>query len=126
MKMPPCAPSKKAVWVWSSPWTEMTGVQVCCKLRAIELGFITAIGVLNYADGHYLPNFSFNPQALNKDETFIIDDRMLGFHTDGSLFAFTRCTSVSSYSPFSVSVTSADSGDRVPLPLVEKSGQSAG
>lgn len=45
------------------------------KLRAIELGFITAIGVLNYADGHYLPNFSFNPQALNKDETFIIDDR---------------------------------------------------
>ena len=36
------------------------------------------------------------------------------------------CTSVSSYSPFSVSVTSADSGARVPLPLVEKSVQSAG
>ena len=36
------------------------------------------------------------------------------------------CTSVSSYSPFSVSVSSADSGERVPFPLVEKSVQSAG
>lgn len=36
------------------------------------------------------------------------------------------CTSVSSYSPFKVSVTSADSGAKVPLPLVEKSVQLAG
>ena len=36
------------------------------------------------------------------------------------------CTSCSSYSPFRVSVTVADSGDREPLPLVEKSVQSAG
>ena len=53
--------------------------KIAAKLRAIELGFTTAIGVFNYVDGTYLPSFSFNPQALNKDETFIISDQNATF-----------------------------------------------
>lgn len=45
------------------------------KLRAIELGFVTAIGVWNYIDGSYTPSFSFDIQACDKDETYIIDYR---------------------------------------------------
>lgn len=43
------------------------------KIRAIELGFVQAQGVLNYANGKYLPSFSFNTIALKKDESYIID-----------------------------------------------------
>lgn len=45
------------------------------KLRAIQLGFTTAMGVLNYANGHYLPSFSFNALVVDKDETYVIDDK---------------------------------------------------
>ena len=45
------------------------------KLRAIELGFVTAIGVWNYIDGEYTPSFSFDYRACNKDETYIVDYR---------------------------------------------------
>ena len=45
------------------------------KLRAIELGFTNAIGVLNYVDGRYLPSFSFNALMVGKDETFVIDSK---------------------------------------------------
>lgn len=51
------------------------------KLRAIELGFTTAIGVLNYVDDHYLPSFSFNALVVNKDETFVIDDKNATFES---------------------------------------------
>lgn len=53
--------------------------KVAAKLRAIEIGFPTAIGVLNYVEGRYLPSFSFNIQALNKDETFIINEKNAAF-----------------------------------------------
>jgi hypothetical protein len=49
------------------------------KLRAIELGFVTAIGVWNYIDGAYTPSFSFDYRACNKDETYIIDYRNAAF-----------------------------------------------
>lgn len=48
---------------------------LAAKIRAIELGFTQAQGVLNYLNGQYLPSFSFRNSALQKDETFIIDIR---------------------------------------------------
>ena len=53
--------------------------KIAAKLRAVDLGFTTAIGVYNFVGGSYLPSFSFNPQALNKDETFIISDQNATF-----------------------------------------------
>ena len=53
--------------------------KVAAKLRAIEVGFTTAIGVLNYVGGLYLPSFSFDIRALEKDETFIINEKNAAF-----------------------------------------------
>ena len=43
------------------------------KLRAAELGFEQANGVFVYVDGKYIKPFSFDKNALGKDETFVID-----------------------------------------------------
>jgi len=45
------------------------------KLRATELGFVSAQGVWNYVNGKYLPSFSFKTIELKKDESYIIDTR---------------------------------------------------
>lgn len=42
------------------------------KIRAIELGFDTAIGVFNYVDGILQPPFSFKKGSLEKHQTFHI------------------------------------------------------
>lgn len=43
------------------------------KLRAAELGFEQAKGVFVYVDGKYIKPFSFDKNALGKNETFVID-----------------------------------------------------
>lgn len=43
------------------------------KLRAAELGFEQANGVFVYVDGKYIKPFSFDKNALGKNETFVID-----------------------------------------------------
>lgn len=43
------------------------------KLRAAELGFEQANGVFVYVDGKYIKPFSFDKNALDKNETFVID-----------------------------------------------------
>lgn len=43
------------------------------KLRAAELGFEQANGVFVYVDGKYIMPFSFDKNALGKNETFVID-----------------------------------------------------
>ncbi len=47
--------------------------EVAAKIRAIELGFDQAAGVLNYIDGKKCPPFSFTKGTLKKDQTFVID-----------------------------------------------------
>lgn len=47
--------------------------EVAAKIRAIELGFDQAAGVLNYVDGKKCPPFSFTKGTLKKDQTFVID-----------------------------------------------------
>ena len=47
--------------------------EVAAKIRAIELGFDQAAGVLNYVDGKKCPPFSFARGTLKKDQTFVID-----------------------------------------------------
>lgn len=53
--------------------------KVAAKLRAVEIGFTTAIGVLNYVGRKYIPSFSFDIRALSKDETFIINEKNAAF-----------------------------------------------
>ncbi len=43
------------------------------KLRAAELGFEQANGVFVYVDGKYIMPFSFDKNALGKNETFVIN-----------------------------------------------------
>lgn len=43
------------------------------KLRAAELGFEQAKGVFVYVDGKYIKPFSFDKNALGKNETFVIN-----------------------------------------------------
>ena len=43
------------------------------KLRAAELGFEQANGVFVYVDDKYIKPFSFDKNALGKNETFVID-----------------------------------------------------
>lgn len=43
------------------------------KLRAAELGFEQTNGVFVYVDGKYIKPFSFDKNALGKNETFVID-----------------------------------------------------
>lgn len=47
--------------------------ETVAKIRAIELGFDQANGVLNYVDEQYYPPFSFKKGFLKKNQTFIID-----------------------------------------------------
>lgn len=42
------------------------------KLRAIDLGYDQAVGVLNYYDYRYLPNYSFKQGSLKQGQTFVI------------------------------------------------------
>ena len=43
------------------------------KLRMIELGYSAAQGVLNFANGAYVDNYSFTPGSISKNQTFTID-----------------------------------------------------
>lgn len=48
---------------------------VATKLRLIELGYDVAHGAFVYCDGRYLPPFSFTKGSLEKNQTFIIDEK---------------------------------------------------
>lgn len=57
-----------------SEFADFFGVsKMAAKIRAVELGFEQAAGVLNYVDGKYYPPFSFSDGSLKKGQTFIID-----------------------------------------------------
>lgn len=43
------------------------------KIRLIDLGIDTAIGTCNYINGKTYPSFSFRPQSLEKNQTYVID-----------------------------------------------------
>lgn len=47
------------------------------KNRVVELGFKTAIGVLNYIDNEYIEPFSFAPEALGKNQTYCFGEASL-------------------------------------------------
>ena len=47
------------------------------KNRVIELGYKTAIGVLNYIDGEYIEPFSFVPEALGRNQTYCLTEASL-------------------------------------------------
>ena len=47
------------------------------KNRVVELGFKTAIGVLNYIDNEYIKPFSFAPEALGKNQTYCLSKASL-------------------------------------------------
>ena len=40
------------------------------KLRAVDLGYNQAIGILQYVDGRYLPSYTFKQGSLKKNQTF--------------------------------------------------------
>lgn len=53
--------------------SEFFGVSIfAAKLRAMDLGYDQAVGVLNYYDYRYLPNYSFKQGSLKKNQTFVI------------------------------------------------------
>ena len=43
------------------------------KIRLIDLGIMAAVGVDNYINGKKYPNFSFNRNTLQRNQTFLID-----------------------------------------------------
>ena len=45
------------------------------KLRLIDLGVDVAQGAFVYCDGKYLPPFAFSKGALDKNQTFVIDEK---------------------------------------------------
>lgn len=42
------------------------------KLRAVDLGYNQAVGILQYVDGRYLPSYTFKQGALKKNQTFVL------------------------------------------------------
>ena len=48
--------------------------KLAAKLRAIDLGFVEALGTFVYVDGKYYPPFSFANGKLGKNQTFVIDE----------------------------------------------------
>lgn len=43
------------------------------KIRLIDLGIDTAIGISNYINGKMYPSFSFKPQSLERNQTYVVD-----------------------------------------------------
>lgn len=59
-----------------SDLAEFYGVsKTSMKIRAMELGFEQASGVLNYVDGNRCEPISFKTGSLKRNETFFIDER---------------------------------------------------
>lgn len=57
-----------------SEFADFFGVSTtAAKIRAFELGFEQAAGVLNFVDGVHYPPFSFKKGSLKRGQTFIID-----------------------------------------------------
>lgn len=52
--------------------------KACVRARLIQLGFIAAIGALNYVDGHYITPFAFSDMGnCSCNKTYVIDRKTI-------------------------------------------------
>ena len=65
--------SAKAKQAMIEATAEFFGVSVAARRkRFIELGYTEMKGIFVFLDGHYVPSFSYDPSALEKNQTYVL------------------------------------------------------